>query len=231
MAIGVADLGDIGVKLRRQHPPAGKFFELEGYGHGGRTVASFKLADMTLALQSKKGGESLQRQAKLFTEIGDCHGDTFAHGKRTIKREVRSWLNDTSDKVSHNANMPRSNKIRTDLYEGYRQASGWYLAAWRDYRNLTLEELADEIGSSKGYISDLETGAARPDRPIRRFNRDLMESIAKELNTTGGRLVDVNPFTMAEGHAQLSDDIAKLDCDDRAVVQSMVEHLRARRGA
>jgi transcriptional regulator with XRE-family HTH domain len=83
------------------------------------------------------------------------------------------------------ARKPRS--ARHALYEEYRAASGWYLAAWRDYRGLTLEDLADELGKTKGYVSDLETGAARGGRASNRFNRDTLMAVAQAVGTTGGR--------------------------------------------
>lgn len=121
--------------------------------------------------------------------------------------------------------MIRQQRTRTGRYEEYRRLSGWYLAAWRDFRRLTLDELAVEIGASKGYISDLETGAARDDRPIRRYNRDLVEAAATALQTTPGRLMDVNPFTMSENYERLADGIAKLQAEDQTVVLGMIERL------
>ena len=44
--------------------------------------------------------------------------------------------------------------------EALREASGWYAAAWRDFKKITQQELADEVGSSRGQVSDLETGSA-----------------------------------------------------------------------
>lgn len=126
--------------------------------------------------------------------------------------------------------MAKPRKARPDLYEPYRAASGWYLAAWRDYRGLTLEDLAEEVGSSKGYVSDLETGATRPDRPIRRFNRDLVDSMAKALGTTGGRLIDVNPYLMDEGFDQFAAVIRDLDPGQRAAVIQLARTLGGKTG-
>ena len=123
---------------------------------------------------------------------------------------------------------PRKN--RAELYDAYRAASGWYLAAWRDYRGLTLDALAEEVGSSKGYVSDLETGATRPDRPIRRFNRDIVDSMAKALGTTGGRLIDLNPYTLVEGADQFETVIRDLDPAQRAAVIQLAQSLGGKTG-
>lgn len=121
-------------------------------------------------------------------------------------------------------------RARHDLYEDYRQRSGWYLAAWRDSAGLTLEDLADELGRSKGYISDLETGASRADRPPTRFNRDLIEQVAKVLGTTGGRLIDVNPYTLSDRAERLSAAVARLDDAGQEALLDMAERWLARTG-
>ena len=144
----------------------------------------------------------------------------FAQGKHYDKRVVPQWLNDTAATVSHNRNMAGKRWNREEHYEAYRAASGWYLAAWRDFRKLTLDDLAAAIGTSKGHVSDLETGASRPDRPIRRFNRDTVDSMARALGTTGGRLIDMNPFTVDEATDQFATVFGELDpLQKRAVLE------------
>jgi transcriptional regulator with XRE-family HTH domain len=120
---------------------------------------------------------------------------------------------------------------RHDLYPAYRERSGWYLAAWRDFTGLTLEDLAAEIGKSKGYVSDLETGAQRPGRAPTRFNRDLIEQVSKIVGTTGGRLIDVNPFEMSERMERLNAAVAQLDDAGQDAVLDMAERWLARSGA
>jgi transcriptional regulator with XRE-family HTH domain len=122
----------------------------------------------------------------------------------------------------------RLRKPRHDLYAEYRERSGWYLAAWRDHARLTLEELAAELESSKGYVSDLETGASRPGRSPPRFNRDLVEKLSKIFGTTGGRLIDVNPFLMWEGAGSLEETIQRLGDEDRRRVLDMAQALASK---
>lgn len=62
----------------------------------------------------------------------------------------------------------------------------FYLAAWRRYRNLTQQELADALDTSKGYISDLERGK-------RRYNQDLLEALAKALSCEPADFLIRNP--------------------------------------
>jgi transcriptional regulator with XRE-family HTH domain len=47
----------------------------------------------------------------------------------------------------------------------------WYLKEWRKRAGLTLEGLADKVGTSAGQLSDLEKGK-------RRFNNDWLEKFA-----------------------------------------------------
>ncbi|MCZ4109557.1 helix-turn-helix transcriptional regulator [Brevundimonas diminuta] len=124
------------------------------------------------------------------------------------------------------ARKPRSG--RAELYETYREASGWYLAAWRDFRGLTLEELAAELGVSKGYLSDLETGAFRSGRNPTRFNRETLQAAAKALQTTGGRLIDVNPNEMDERADQIEIIFRDLDPASRDAVIQMAQTLSKR---
>ncbi|WP_332657330.1 helix-turn-helix domain-containing protein [Brevundimonas sp.] len=124
----------------------------------------------------------------------------------------------------------KQRKARHDLYEEYRRKSGWYFAAWRDFAGLTLEDLAAELGRSKGYVSDLETGATRENRPPTRFNRDLVEAAAKVMNTTGGRLIDVNPYTMTENAARLDAAVAQLDDAGKEAMLGMVKSWLAAQG-
>jgi len=53
----------------------------------------------------------------------------------------------------------------------------FYLREWRKHRGLTQEQLASRLDTSKGYISDLERG-------VRRYNQDILESLAEALNCT-----------------------------------------------
>lgn len=122
-------------------------------------------------------------------------------------------------------------KARPGLYEEYKAASGWYLAAWRDFRGLTLEDLADELGMSKGYVSDLETGAQRGGRPANRFNRDTMLAVAQAVGTTGGRLIDVNPYDMDERAGEITDLFATLPEEQRAALHQLAITLKGNRAA
>jgi transcriptional regulator with XRE-family HTH domain len=85
-----------------------------------------------------------------------------------------------------------------------------HLRAWRLFRNLTLEELADEVGTSSNMIGYLETGE-------RGLSAKWLRRLAKPLKTTPGHLLEHDPATLPndiveiwmsaneEQRAQLSD--------------------------
>jgi transcriptional regulator with XRE-family HTH domain len=80
--------------------------------------------------------------------------ERFARSERQIKRYVRCQRDDLWALVTHPANME----------------SGWHLKAWRKARGLSQEALAEKAGTSKGYLSDLESGK-RPIPPGRLVDR------------------------------------------------------------
>lgn len=82
-----------------------------------------------------------------------------------------------------------------ELLEDLRRTSGWYLAAWRDYRKLSQDDLAAETGVKKSALSEMESGRVRKDGRKPRFNRDTIVSLVDALGITEGMLFDVNPFT------------------------------------
>jgi len=104
-------------------------------------------------------------------------------------------------------------------YDALKAASGWYLQAWRHHRNLTLEELAEEAGTSKGRISELESGKGA------RWNSDVADQMARALSTKAGRIVDVNPFLVDERFTQIEDGFERLNADDRQTVADLVKRL------
>lgn len=62
----------------------------------------------------------------------------------------------------------------------------FFLKQWRKHRGYTQERLAEALGSSSGYIADLENGK-------RRYNQDHLESLAEALNCTPADLLIRDP--------------------------------------
>lgn len=61
-----------------------------------------------------------------------------------------------------------------------------HLKAWRKFRLLTQEELADKVGTTKAVISNLETGS-------RGLSDKWLRKLAPALGTTPGFLLDYDP--------------------------------------
>lgn len=61
-----------------------------------------------------------------------------------------------------------------------------HVRAWREFRHLTQEELAAEVGCSPATIGHIETGA-------RRLSDKWAHPIAKALHTSAGYLSDHDP--------------------------------------
>jgi transcriptional regulator with XRE-family HTH domain len=61
-----------------------------------------------------------------------------------------------------------------------------YLRAWRKFRHLTLEEVAEAVGTTKAVIQQLETGRMT-------LSQKWLAKIAPVLGTTPGFLLDHSP--------------------------------------
>lgn len=125
------------------------------------------------------------------------------------------------------ARKPSSRPV--EVLEDLRRTSGWYLAAWREYRNLTQQDVADEAGIKKSAVSELENGKPRKDGTTPRFNRTTIEGIAKALSITEGMLFDVNPYTANPTWIRLQDAMQGLDPSGQAMAERFVEMLEAER--
>lgn len=71
--------------------------------------------------------------------------------------------------VCDNRNMP------TAIHNKHRRPARVYLREWLDYRNLTAEQLAGRLETSKSVVSKLENGKQR-------YNQDWLEAIAYALD-------------------------------------------------
>jgi len=78
---------------------------------------------------------------------------------------------------------PLLTKVRE---EAPAEAPSNYLRQWREYRGLTIAELARRAGTSAQVLTDLETGAVE-------VSDKWLRKLASALDTQPGRLLDVNP--------------------------------------
>jgi transcriptional regulator with XRE-family HTH domain len=64
-----------------------------------------------------------------------------------------------------------------------------YLRAWREYRELTQEQLAEKVGTNANMIQYLETGE-------RGLSTKWARRLAPALDTTPGMLLEHDPFNL-----------------------------------
>lgn len=79
-----------------------------------------------------------------------------------------------------------------------------YLRAWREHKELTQEELADLVGTTKAVISLLENEK----RPL---SSKWLRKFADALGTTPGRILDVDPNETSAEILDIWDHIAAKD--------------------
>ena len=67
-----------------------------------------------------------------------------------------------------------------------RQFQKTYIRQWREYRNLTLEQLAERVDMTASYLSMLERGQ-------RGYTQETLESLAYALQTDAASLIMRDP--------------------------------------
>ena len=90
-----------------------------------------------------------------------------------------------------------------------------YLRQWRKKARLTQEELAEKVGTTKAVISLLESEG----RPL---SAKWLRKLAEALNTTPGRILDVNPD---EANADVLDIWDHIRAKDRPTAVRILRSL------
>jgi transcriptional regulator with XRE-family HTH domain len=62
-----------------------------------------------------------------------------------------------------------------------------FVRRWREYRNLTQEQLAERVGVTPGTISQLENSRIN-------YRQPLLEALAEALNCNPGDLLNIDPM-------------------------------------
>ena len=91
-----------------------------------------------------------------------------------------------------------------------------HLKAWRKFRHLTQEELADAVGTTKAVISNLETGA----RPL---SAKWLDKFAPVLNTSAGYILDHDPNDLPTA---VLDVWAEIPADQREQALKVLQSFR-----
>lgn len=92
-------------------------------------------------------------------------------------------------------------------------------------RGKSLQELADDVGSSKAHIWDLETGRSK--NP----SIDLLTNLAKALKVSVANLVGENPTGENEDPhiVAMYRELKELSPEDREVIQTVIDRFRKRK--
>jgi transcriptional regulator with XRE-family HTH domain len=79
-----------------------------------------------------------------------------------------------------------------------------YLRAWRMKKGLTLDELAEKVGTTKSVVSLLENEK----RPL---SSKWLRKFAEALDTTPGRILDIDPEEVSAEVLDIWDHIGASD--------------------
>lgn len=94
-----------------------------------------------------------------------------------------------------------------------------YLRAWREFRGLTLEQVAAEIGQTHGILSKIE-------RNKRRYNQTVLEKLSDLYGAEPADLLSKDPTTANDPLAKI---VADLPPEDRPRAAEMLKLLTSRR--
>jgi len=90
------------------------------------------------------------------------------------------------------------------------------LRAWRKFRHMTLEEVADAVDTTKAVIQQLETGKIT-------LSQKWLDRIAPVLNTTPGYLLDHDPNDLPTA---VLDTWASIPEENRAQALAVLETFK-----
>lgn len=88
----------------------------------------------------------------------------------------------------------------------------------RKARNMTLDELAARVGTTKGYLSQIETGARKP-------SIDMLRQIAEALGSDAGAIIS------PDFPRRLASKIAALDPQEAEEAERFLDYLLSRRSS
>ena len=91
----------------------------------------------------------------------------------------------------------------------------------REKKKLTLEQLAKEVGSSRGYIWQIEKD------PQKKPSFDIIVNIAKALGLSLDYLANQDEFKMSEDQKNkiFMKDYNRLDGGSKKIIEELVKHL------
>lgn len=127
----------------------------------------------------------------------------FAYRELQSQALVRGTRNDAVRDMRHNASVSDAR---------------FFLREWRIFRGLTQQQLADKLGTSKGYLSDLERG-------LRRYNQDLLEKAAEELQCKPADLISRDPSDPPSQSAEIITMLDRIPARNQDIAKRMLRSL------
>jgi transcriptional regulator with XRE-family HTH domain len=95
----------------------------------------------------------------------------------------------------------------------------WYLKEWRQARGLTAHALAEHIGVSPSYISQLERG-------LRAYNQGVLAGLAEALRCEPADLIARDPADMDDGLWNIYEVLRGLPKESRTQVVRILNTFR-----
>lgn len=106
------------------------------------------------------------------------------------------------------------------LSNGDKVNLGKNIARLRKLNNITATELSKMVGIKQPYLSQIENGKRSP-------SLDVLQNIAKALNTTVSELLGEVPETLPDNMKRLIDTVKDLNDDQIDAIISMVKEMKA----
>lgn len=106
------------------------------------------------------------------------------------------------------------------IFTGDKVRLGKNIAKLRKLNNITSTELSNIVGIKQPYLSQIENGKRSP-------SLDVLQGIAKALNTTVSELLGEVPETLPENMKRLVDTVKDLNNDQIDAIISMVKEMRS----
>lgn len=170
---------------------------------------------------------AIGRGRDYLSDILNGKKDTLSSDTLTpLARELECDERYFTDELFTKPGRPRRPATPEQLAEHLRsaQASGVFLKAWRQFRNLAEQDIADETRLSLGTIYDIESGNVRPDP-------EQVSVLAKAVNSTPGALQTQNPFETDKRVARLASITETLDQRDQDALLDMAEAFLRRQAS
>lgn len=95
-----------------------------------------------------------------------------------------------------------------------------HLRAWRKFRRMTQQELADKVGTAKSVISDLERGVVQ-------LSDKWLRKLAPALQTQPGHILDYAPEDL---DTDIIDIWSRIDGDQREQAAAVLRTFQRRTG-